>query len=78
MNEEVRRFDISMNDVFLMDFFKAVTNLLQNIDNLIFGKFSTFTFDIIFKILLTILKEEIKMFFSLGRFIKSKVKKRFT
>lgn len=74
MNKEICRFNITMDDIFFMNFLKAVADLLQNVYDLIFGELSTFAFDIIFKILLTIFQEEIQMFFGFGRFIESGVR----
>lgn len=74
MNKEICRFNITMDDIFFMNFLKAVADLLQNVYDLIFGELSTFAFDIIFKILFTIFQEEIQMFFRFGRFIESGVR----
>lgn len=74
MNKEICRFNITMDDIFFMNFLKAVADLLQNVYDLIFGELSTFAFDIIFKILFTIFQKEIQMFFRFGRFIESGVR----
>lgn len=73
MNKKIGRLDVSMDNIFLMYFFEAITNLLQNINDFILGKFSSFAFNVVFKILFTIFKKEIQMFFGFCRFIKSKV-----
>ena len=59
MNEKVGRFNISVNNVVLVDDLKAIADLHQNILNFSLRKPSSLRFDIGFKILLTIFQEEI-------------------
>lgn len=60
-----------MNDVFFVDFFETVTDLLKNVNDLILTKFSSLAFDILLEISFTILKEKVKMLFRFSRFVKS-------
>ncbi len=48
MDQKVGRLDITMDNIFVMDFFETVTDLLQNIDDLVFRKFSSLVFYIVF------------------------------
>ena len=54
MHEEVRWFDISVDNVFLMDFFETVTGLSKDVNGFELTQFSTFAFHIGLEILLTI------------------------
>ena len=69
MNQKVGRFDVSVNNVVLVNDLEAIANLHQNVPNLVLSKASSFRFDIGFKILLTILKEKIQVFGGFSRFV---------
>jgi hypothetical protein len=71
VNEKIGRFDISVDDVFIVYFFETVTNLLENIDNFIFRELSSLAFNILFQVSFTVFKKKVQMFFGFSGLVKS-------
>ena len=73
MNKKVSRFNVSVDDIFFVNFFKTVTDLLEDVNDLIFREFSSLTFYILLEISLTIFEEKVQMLFGFSRFVESKL-----
>ena len=54
VDEEVCWFDISVNNVILVDYLQSIANLHQNVLDLGLAETSSFRFDVSFKILLAV------------------------
>ena len=78
MNEEICRLDVSVDDVFLVYFFKTVADLLKNVDDFIFREFSSLAFNVLLEISLTVFEEKVQMLFGFGGFVKSEFKDEIT
>lgn len=64
MDQKIGRFDIPVNNIFLMDFAEPVADLFEDLSDLGLAKTASLTCHIRFQILLAIFQEEIEMILS--------------